>query len=155
MDIASGIYGTILVTAVVAGASAEPHIEAWTGALIVFVTTIVFWIAHIYANLLAFHHREGRRTSLEEAREVGLQELPLIGAGLLPILLLLVLGAAGITSRDTAFTIAAWAGVAVLFVEGIVLARRDGRGVLVSILSAMISAGLGFAVIILKILVTE
>jgi hypothetical protein len=155
MDVASGIYGLILVTAVVAGASADPHLEAWQGAVVVLVTTLVFWIAHIYANLLALHRRRKRRSSLADAGEVALQELPLVFAGVFPILTLLLLGTAGITSRDTAFTVAVWIGVVVLFIEGIVLARRDGHGVLVSLLSASISAGLGIVVIILKILVTE
>jgi hypothetical protein len=84
-----------------------------------------------------------------------LQELPLVFAGVLPILILLLLGATGAISRDAAFTVAVWAGVAVLFIEGIVLARRDGHGVLVTLLSASISAALGIIVIILKILVTE
>jgi hypothetical protein len=155
MDVASGIYGTILVTAVVAGASADPHVEAWKGALVVLVTTVVFWIAHIYANLLALHRNQRRRSNLSEAGEVGLQELPLVFAGILPILILLILGAAGVTSRDTAFTVAVWSGAAVLFAGGIILARRDGHGVLVSLLSASILAGLGIVIIILKILVTE
>ena len=155
MDVASGIYGLILVTAVVAGVSADPHLEAWKGALVVFVTTVVFWIAHVYANLLALHHSQRRRSSLAEAGEVGLQELPLVFAGVFPILILLLLGATGAVSRDTAFTVAVWAGVTVLFIEGIILARRDGHGILVTLLSASISAGLGIVVIILKILVTE
>jgi hypothetical protein len=155
MDIASGIYGTILVTAVVAGASAEPHLEAWKGAVIILVTTLVFWLAHVYANLLALHHAQRRLTSLSEARDAGLQEVPLIFAGVLPMLILLSLGATGWLSRDAAFTVAVWSGVLVLFVAGIILARRDGHGFWVTILSASISAGLGMIVIMLKILVTE
>jgi hypothetical protein len=155
MDVASGIYGLILVTAVVAGASADPKMEAWRGAVVVLVTTLVFWIAHVYANLLALHRGRRRRSSLAEAGEVALQESLLVFAGVLPIFILLLLGATGLISRDAAFTVAVWAGVAVLFIEGIVLARRDGHGVMVSLLSASVLAGLGIVVIILKILVTE
>jgi hypothetical protein len=100
MDVACGIYGTILVTAVAAGASAVPEMEALKGALVVLVTTVVFWIAHIYANLMALHRSQRRRSSLAEAGEVALQELPLVGAGVLPILILLLLGAAGVTINE-------------------------------------------------------
>jgi hypothetical protein len=97
MDVACGIYGTILVTAVAAGASAVPEMEALK---VVLVTTVVFWIAHIYANLMALHRSQRRRSSLAEAGEVALQELPLVGAGVLPILILLLLGAAGVTINE-------------------------------------------------------
>ena len=154
-DIASGIYGTILVTAVVAGASADPHLDAWRGAAVVLVTTLVFWIAHIYANLLALHHGQRQRSTWAQAREVAWQELTLVEAGVFPIAILLLLGATGVTSRDTAFTVAVWAGVVVLFLWGIVLARREGLGIPATLLSATVSAALGVIVILLKILVVE
>jgi len=154
-DIASGIYGTILVTAVVAGASADPHMEAWRGAVVVLVTTLVFWLAHVYANQMALHHSQRQHSSWTQVRELAWQEWPLVEAGLLPIIILLLLGATGVTSRDTAFTVAVWAGVVILFIWGIVLARRDGRGVLATLLLATASAALGAVIIILKIIVVE
>ena len=154
-DIASGIYGTILVTAVVAGASADPHLDVWRGSVVVLATTLVFWIAHVYANLLALHHGQRQRSSWAQARELAWQELPLVEAGVLPMLILLLLGATGVTSRDTAYTVAVWVGVAILFIWGIVLARREGLGIPATLLSATFSAALGMVVIILKIIVVE
>ena len=152
---ASGIYGTILVTAVIAGVSADPNLDVWRGSVVVLVTALVFWLAHIYANLLALHHVQRRHSSWAQAREGARQEWPLIQAGVLPILILLVLGATGITGRDTAFSVAAWSGVVVLFIWGIVLARREGLGILGTFLSATFSAALGAVVIILKLIVVH
>jgi hypothetical protein len=60
----------------------------------------------------------------------------------LPILILLLLGTAGVASRDAASRLAVWSGVAVLFTEGILLARRDGRGITGYLLAASIYAAL-------------
>ncbi len=46
-NLAGGIYGTILVTSVVAAADSSDAI--WQSLGIVEVTVIVFWLAHVYA----------------------------------------------------------------------------------------------------------
>jgi len=51
-NLAGGIYGTILVTSIVAAADASHTI--WLSLGIVEVTMIVFWLAHVYAGALAW-----------------------------------------------------------------------------------------------------
>ena len=51
-NLAGGIYGTILVTSVVA--AADGTVEIWRSLGIVEVTVLVFWLAHVYANALAW-----------------------------------------------------------------------------------------------------
>lgn len=50
-SLAGGIYGTILVAPVLAAADAKGAI--WRALAIVVVTTLVFWLAHVYAHSLA------------------------------------------------------------------------------------------------------
>jgi hypothetical protein len=153
-DVASAIYGTILATTVVAGTSSSEEVSVTAGALIVLVTTMVFWLAHVYANLLAQRVVLKRRPSWAERAALAGQEWPLVQAGALPAFLLL-LGTTGLYGRDTAFAIAMWSGVAALFVWGIVFARHEGRGIGFAILSGIFNAALGLIVIILKILVSH
>ena len=51
-NLAGGIYGTILVTSVVAAADGSDAI--WHSLGIVEVTVLVFWLAHVYAHALAW-----------------------------------------------------------------------------------------------------
>ena len=51
-NLAGGIYGTILVTSIVAAADSSDAI--WQSLGIVEVTVLVFWLAHVYANALAW-----------------------------------------------------------------------------------------------------
>ncbi len=73
-DIASGIYGTILVTAVVAGTAADDEITALSGALVVLVTTLVFWLAHAYANALALRLKQRARPSWAQFSRLAVEE---------------------------------------------------------------------------------
>ncbi len=53
------IYGTVITASLIAGQSDEP-----IGVIIasVVVTLVVFWLAHVYADVLA-HDADGRRPS--------------------------------------------------------------------------------------------
>ena len=57
-NLAGGIYGTILVTSVIA--AADGSTEIWRSLGIVEVTVIVFWLAHVYAHALAWRARQQR-----------------------------------------------------------------------------------------------
>jgi hypothetical protein len=151
-DLASAIYGTILVTAVVVGTSADSHITAGWGALIVFITTFVFWLAHVYANLLAFRAAERRMPSGAEVRRIALDEWPIIQAGFFPIAVLRLAGA-GLFSRSIAFSIAMWMGVAALFIWGLIVAHREGQGMVATLLTAGITAAFGVAIVLLKVII--
>jgi hypothetical protein len=62
--LAGYIYGTIVVLSVdVAGAKAYPHSPGHV-AVLVLVTTCVFWLAHVYAHALAARARWSRRHCL-------------------------------------------------------------------------------------------
>ena len=61
--VARTIYGTILITALVAGLSETEDIDAWQILVSVTVTTLVFWAAHVYAEVLSQQLAAGRALS--------------------------------------------------------------------------------------------
>jgi len=80
------IYGTIVALAVlVAGARAFPH-EAGHIAALVVATTIVFWLAHVYAHGLGRSVARDRRLTLAELRDVARHEWAIVEAAMLPAL---------------------------------------------------------------------
>ncbi len=148
-DIASGIYGTILVTAVLAVTAADEEVSALSGALIVAVTALVFWLAHTYANLLALRLKQHARPSWAQARHLAGEEWPLVEAGIVPAAVLLI-GAAGLYSRNAAFAVAMWLGVVALFVWGLVYARMEEASLPGMLLAAFANAALGMVIILLE-----
>jgi hypothetical protein len=148
------VYGTVLYAAIVAASSApDPHSDGIPGdtlaveqgdvieTLLVSVTTLlVFWVAHVYARVLA---------------RGGLGDAVRHSSGMLwaaiPPTLLLVLGAVGVLPDAID-----WSGLLSLAVLGFVgyeAAARRGRGVGIRVLSAVVAIVLGFVIIVIKVAV--
>ena len=51
--IAGTVYGTIVVMATVTAGSNGEQTDAWRLAVVVTVTVLVLWIAHVYSHALA------------------------------------------------------------------------------------------------------
>ena len=113
------VYGTIVVLSViVAGAKAYPD-DTTRIAVLVVVTTIVFWLAHAYAHALAESVRSNEHLTVTEVRRIGRHEAPLVQAGV-PSIAVLLLGSLGLFDSDTAIWLAIGFGLAVLAVQGFV-----------------------------------
>src|SRR5262249_19792440 len=68
------LYGTIVVLAVlVAGAKSYPHEPGHVAALMA-ITTVVFWLAHVYAHGLAHSITSDERVTLPELRRIARHE---------------------------------------------------------------------------------
>ena len=94
------VYGTIVVLSViVAGAKAYPD-DTTRIAVLVVVTTIVFWLAHAYAHALAESVRSNEHLTVTEVRRIGRHEAPLVQAGV-PSIAVLLLGSLGLFDSDT------------------------------------------------------
>ena len=104
------VYGTIVVLSViVTGLKAFPD-GLWHVALLVAVTTVVFWLAHVYAHGIAFSIGHEEHLSLTELRGIARQEASIVGSGVPPEIAL-VLGAAAcsrIRSRPGPPSASAW-----------------------------------------------
>jgi hypothetical protein len=148
------IYGTIIVLAVVVGgAKAYPH-SATRIAILVAVTTVVFWLAHVYSHSLARTVVRNEHLSLAEVRQIARHEGSIVEAAVPPVAALL-LGAFGLISTTAAVWTAYGLGLAVLAVQGVVFARIERLGPLGTLAIVLANLALGLALVALKLLVTH
>ena len=148
------IYGTILVLAVVvAGARAYPHGAGHVAALVV-VTSVVFWIAHVYAHLLAEGVAKDEHLSMLVLRQVAKRERGILEAAVPPVVAL-SLGAFGLYSARTAGWLALGLGLTVLVVQGFAFAHVERLGRVATLLVVAANLGLGLALVGLKLLVSH
>jgi hypothetical protein len=148
------IYGTIVVLATIAaGAQAYKH-GAGHIAVLVLVTSVVFWLAHVYADALADSIRKGEHLNWKEVAEIAGRESSIIEAAIAPVVLL-ALGGLGVLSVHTAVWLAFAAGVFVLVAEGLAFARAEKLGVLGT--AAIVTADLvmGLLLVALKLWVSH
>jgi hypothetical protein len=152
--LAGFVYGTIVALAVlIAGARAYPAEPGHVAALVL-ITSVVFWLAHVYAHALGESVARNRRVTLAELRSVGRHEAAVIEAALLPVAALL-LGAIGILSATAAVWLALTTGLVVLAAEGVLFARLERLGWLGTIVIVSVNLALGVVLIGLKLLVTH
>jgi hypothetical protein len=145
-------YGTIIVLSViVAGAKAFPQ-AAGHIAVLVAVTAVVFWLAHVYAHGLGHSVAHDRRLSLAELRHIARREASIVEAATLPVAALL-LGAIGVLSKSTAVWVAFGAALAVLVAQAIRYARLERLSLLATAGVVAVNVFLGVALIALKLFV--
>ncbi len=150
--LAGVIYGTIVVlSVVVAGAKAYPESPGHVVALVA-VTTVVFWLAHVYSFSLGDTVAHGEHLSFAEVRHIARREAAMIGAALPPIVAL-VLGEIGVLSATTAYWAALGVGLVVLGAQGVLFARLERLGLLATIVVVAVNLGLGVTLVGLKVLV--
>lgn len=149
---ASSIYGTILVTALVATLSEDEGVDAWQILVGVTLTTLVFWAAHAYADALGRQAVHGHGPSLHELGRSLAREWPMVRAGV-PAAVALALAALGVYSDDTGVNLAIGLGVATLFASGLLLARREHVTPFQGLVAATVNGAFGMVIVALKVYV--
>ena len=147
--VARTIYGTILITALVAGLSESDEIDAWKILVSVTATAVIFWAAHVYAEILSQRLAAGRSLSWAETSRAMGEELPMIEAGI-PAALALGLAALGFYSTETGVTLAIGFGVASLFAYGVVLGHRERATRMQTFVGACVNGTFGLVIVALK-----
>jgi hypothetical protein len=147
--IAGAIYGTILVLAVIAALSEDDETSTGAIMLAVLATSLVFWLAHVYADVLAERAAGVTGTIRQLVRSAARREWPLIEAALAPCAPLL-LGVAGVFSHNTAVTLALIVGLVDLFAWGYTGGRAWHESRLAALLSALVAVALGTVMVLLK-----
>ena len=147
-------YGTIIVLSVlVAGSKAFPDDAAQIAAVVV-VTSVVFWLAHVYAHGLAYSVAHDEHLSVAHLRRIARREGSIVEAAVPPLVALL-LGAFGAVSTKTAVWIAFGLGLGVLAVQGVVFARVERLRWPAALLVVAANLSLGVVLVGLKLLVTH
>jgi hypothetical protein len=137
------VYGSIVVLAVVTGldeASASPR-EAFVATL---GAAIGVMLAEFYADMIGTTLRQRRPPTRDEWQEFLVDVAFGFGAACFPSVFFL-LAWWDVISLSTAFTIAEWGGVAVLWVYVLVAARAAGLGTVRALLWAggLTACGIG------------
>lgn len=143
-------YGTILVLATIVGAAQAYKHGAVHIAIIVFVTAVVFWLAHVYSDSLADSLAKAERISWAELGEIAARESSIIEAAVTPVLLIL-LSKTGLYSVPAGVWLAFLAGLLVLVTEGLAFARAERLGLLPTLLIVGVNLALGLVLVALKL----
>ena len=151
-SVVEAIYGLILATSVIAVSREYDSSDAASVGVAVLITGIVFWLAHVYARVLAGSVTHQRRLSRSEVHEALRHDWPLVEVTV-PLVLILALGAIDIVPDKTVILAATLAALVELAAAGAYAARVSGAGLRGTVVSAVIAVTLGSAVVILKALV--
>jgi hypothetical protein len=150
-SVTEAIYGLILATSVIAVSREYASTNAGVVGVTVLVTGVVFWMAHVYARVLATSVTQHRRPGRPEVRDAVRHDWPLVEVTI-PLLVILALGVLDIVPDRTAILVAMLAALVELAVAGAYAARIRGSSVGEAVASAAIAVALGGAVVVLKAL---
>src|SRR5437762_8401301 len=143
------IYGTIVATALIAATSAHDSDPARLAAAVV-LTLLVFWLAHVYAQVLE-HGLRQRHLHAHLVRSTMSEEFAMVEAPGLSVVILLI-GAAGWIGPQLAVNLALANGIVQLTLWGVAVARQLGRTWPVAVVAGLVNAGFGIVVVTLKAL---
>jgi hypothetical protein len=146
------LYGTILVTSLVAGLGEDESLSAWDIAFWVVVTNLVFWLAHVYAGLVALHLKRHRRPGVRDVGHEMALQWPMVQAVTAPTVALL-LAEAGVWSRSVGIHVGVALGVAALFGWGLVVGRRSRLTWLGVLATALMNTAFGLVIVVLEVLI--
>ncbi len=152
--IAGTVYGTIVVMATVTAGSIGGPADAWRLAVVVTVTVLVLWIAHVYSHALAESIERSRRLDRAEFGDVARRELAIPLAAVAPVGAL-VLGALGVLGEQTAVWLALAFGVVTLGVQGARYATIEQLGRTGTLAVIALNLLLGLVVVGLKALLAH
>ncbi len=147
------IYGTIVTAAILAGEGAA-HLDPQDMIVSVLVTLLVYWIAHVYSEVLGHwvtpssaQHRPAILSRLGQALA---EEWAIVVGGLGVVLVLAVAWLAG-ASGQAAVNAALWMATAELLEWGIVAAKNAGLSGIRIVVSGVTSASFGAVIVLLKV----
>jgi hypothetical protein len=152
-NIASTVYGTVVVMATVAAASGNSP-DNWRLAAIVASSAVVFWLAHLYAHGLSESLELARRLTGSELTSIARRERGILLAAVAPTGAVL-LGAVGILRETRAVWLALSLGLMTLAVLGARYARVEGLALGGTVAMIALNLALGLLVVALKAFVVH
>lgn len=151
-SVTEAIYGLILATSVIAVSREYDSSNSGRVGVTVLVTGVVFWLAHIYARVLAGSLTHHRMLNRSEVREALRHDWPLVEVTV-PLVLILALGALDVVADKAAILAATLAVLVELAAAGAYAGHASGAGLRGTLASALIAVTLGGAVVLLKAVV--
>jgi hypothetical protein len=149
LDRSAAIYGSLLVTTLVAAESRYGGDIDFI-ALSILISTGVFWLMEVWSELVNLRVR-GPITRTETAM-VARNESPMVAAAILPMLILLT-PRLGLLTFDQAIAVALAACVVQLFVWGLAVGHAIGKGWPTAVTVAVGDCLLGLVIVALKVVI--
>jgi hypothetical protein len=147
----AAIYGTMLVTAIIAALSEDPQASLLEMASASLLTVVVFWLAHAYADVVGERATTRDRAQWQSPFTLLAHERPMVEAALIPTIPLLI-GAIGGLHRLTVARASLAIGVVELSVWGYIAGQHLGSR-RARLAGALFLSSLGIAITLLKLLV--
>ena len=122
-----GIYGLILATSVIAISTEGEPADAGRVGLAVLITALAFWFSHVYARVLGVGVSEEATSGRAAVSEAMRHHWSLVEV-VIPLVLVLGLGAIGIVADQAALTLATVMALVELAAAGGYAALRRGAG---------------------------
>ncbi|MFF5188492.1 hypothetical protein ACFY30_32830 [Streptomyces sp. NPDC000345] len=148
-----GVYGSMLAASVVVGAGtfgSFPRVEL---VLLLLLTGVVFWIAHVHAHLFGARLAQ-RPPDRAVVREVCREEWPIVEAAVPPALAVAVSPLLGLDTQG-----ALWLALAVAVAGQVgwstAAARRVGASWRLVAITATVNLLLGLLIIVFKLVITH
>ena len=143
---AAGVYGVIVGAAVMAAAHAE-SVAALDVAVL--ATLLIYWCAERYARLVAQRIHAGHRPGWPAVRRELTTGWEIVTASLLPLLVLSIAGRLG-ADLDTAVLLGLLCSTALLALAGWEMGYGEALSPAERVVSALVAATFGAAMILLK-----
>jgi hypothetical protein len=152
--ISGTVYGTIVVMAALAAGGPGFEDDPWRLLIVVVVTALIFWIAHVYADGLGESIALGRRLDISELKTIARREQSILLAGALPALALL-LGALGWIGETFAVWLSLGIATATLAAQGVRYAQVERLGPGGTALTIAVNLALGLAIVAMKVILAH
>lgn len=147
------IYGTILAMSVVAVA-AGGDVRPLALAAGVVITSVVFWLAHAYAEAAGRQIAHRRRFTFADRAQIAREEWPMVQSSL-PIAACLLIGQVGVLGDRRPTWLAMFVGIAMLAGWGYAVGRAEGLRGVQRLRSVVTTAAFGVVLLLLKVVVSH
>ena len=148
-DLSSAVYGSLLVTTLVATQARSDASTAFIVATLL-IAVGVFWLTEVWSEVV--NHRVRGPINRAGLLEIAREESPMLLAAIPPALVLAT-ASLGITTANQATDLALVVCVIQLFIWGLIVGRAVNRGWGVALLVASVDCALGLLIVVLKVLV--
>jgi hypothetical protein len=148
-DLSAAVYGQVLASSQVAALSLDESLDSAAILLALTGTVLVFWLAHVYARVVADRVQRPAPTGGEVVQAMRF-EWPVVEAAV-PAAVALSLGIVGVLSTENSVFLAISLGAVNLFVWGLAIGRRLNLGRVQMLALAFSNALFGLVVILMKV----